>query len=466
MTALILGGNSMVETQDFTPTRTIHVSPTASINGTGTPEDPMRLLSAIKASQPGDLVLLHAGDYPGGWFINRAGTSENPIVYRAAPGERARIIGVIRLLAPFNWIWGLEITDPDNIAPFHDGVGVYTSNVRLINNVIHHHCNDNGLGAWNTGEGQVYYGNIIYMNGCNPTMTPDGSRLRHPHNVYTQNDFETNGLKYFVGNIILDEGCSNGCNSVAAYTQEGQISGYVVEDNIFANGVVLHGGYAPAGNIAYRNNAFYNAQMRFGYRDPVQFEFTGNYMGNSRFTTEWFWADDSYKTGTNVVTDNTFVSVELSFQTAQVRRTLDPGEAPIDTSDIWDRNTYIGSFNGRIAANQESGGFDSVDEWQALTDSAGNPFDRRSDVQPEATQPYVILYPNEYEPDTVYIAVYNWSNASSVTVDLPGSQVVYNARDLFGTPVAVGANVIHIPMTETFGAFVACEWGEGSGGCQ
>ena len=460
----------MVETQDwlgtFTPTRTIHVSPAASINGTGTPEDPMRLVSAVQSAQPGDLYLLHAGDYPGGWFINRAGTSENPIVYRAAPGERARIIGVMRLTAPYNWIWGLEITDPDNIAPYHDGVGVYTSNVRLINNVIHHHCDDNGLGAWNTGEGQVYYGNIIYMNGCNPTMTPDGSRLRHPHNVYTQNDFDRNGLKYFVGNIVMDEGCANGCTSFAAYTEGSEISGYVVENNIFANGVTLHGGYAPAGNIAYRNNTFYNAQMRFGYRDPVQFEFTGNYLGESRFTTEWFWAADSYKTGANVVTDNTFASVELSFQTTLVvRRWIDPGDPPIDTDDVWDRNTYFGTFSGRLAANRDSEGFGSVSEWQELTDSAGNAFDRQSTVQPEVTQPYVIVYPNEYEPDTVYIAVYNWSNAGSVTVNLPGSHVVYNADDLFGTPAAVGANQLHIPMTETFGVFVACEWGEGSGGC-
>lgn len=454
------------ETQDLpTPLRTIHVSPNGSINGTGTPEDPMRLFTALQRAEPGDLVLLHSGDYPGGWFINRAGTSENPIIYRAAPGERARIIGVMRVLAPHNWIWGLEITDPDNIAPYHDGVGVYTGNVRLINNIIHHHCDDNGVGAWNTGEGQVYYGNIIYMNGCNPTPVPDGSRLRHPHNIYTQNDFDTNGLKYFIGNIVMDEGCDNGCNSVVAYTQDGEISGYVVGDNIFANGVVLHGGYAPADNVTYRNNAFYNAQMRFGYRDPVQFEFTGNYLGNSTFTTEWFWAADRLKTEPNVVTDNTFAFVELSFQTAMVHRRSDLGNHPIDTQDVWDRNTYIGTFSGRLAANRDAEGFGSVSEWQQLTANAGNAFDRRSTVQTEATTPYVILYPNEYEPDTVYIAVYNWSNASSVTVNLPGSHVIYNAQDLFGTPVAVGANAIHIPMSETFGVFVACEWGGSGGGC-
>ncbi|MET0849972.1 MAG: right-handed parallel beta-helix repeat-containing protein [Candidatus Rokuibacteriota bacterium] len=53
--------------------------------GTGAAADPFRGLAAAQAAaQPGDLFLLHAGTYAGGFTIDRRGAPGRPIVYRAA----------------------------------------------------------------------------------------------------------------------------------------------------------------------------------------------------------------------------------------------------------------------------------------------------------------------------------------------------------------------------------------------
>jgi hypothetical protein len=82
----------------------------------------------------------------------------------------------------------LDITDPTERAPQDSGVRILAAGVHVLNNVVHHQTNKNGIGAWNAGAGQVVYGNVIYANGQGPN---------HPHNIYTQNDFPF-GRKYIM----------------------------------------------------------------------------------------------------------------------------------------------------------------------------------------------------------------------------------------------------------------------------
>jgi hypothetical protein len=69
--------------------RVRHVVPAAGADrgsGTGTVADPFRgLRSAQAAAQPGDLFLVHAGEYrEGTWTIDHNGTPARPIIYRGA----------------------------------------------------------------------------------------------------------------------------------------------------------------------------------------------------------------------------------------------------------------------------------------------------------------------------------------------------------------------------------------------
>jgi len=66
------------------PRRTLHVVPGAG-GGAGAKDDPFRgLASAEAAVAPGDLMLVHAGVYPGTWTTAKSGTQEAPIVWRGA----------------------------------------------------------------------------------------------------------------------------------------------------------------------------------------------------------------------------------------------------------------------------------------------------------------------------------------------------------------------------------------------
>jgi len=75
------------------PSRTLHVVPGTG-GGDGTAANPFKGLAAAEvAAQPGDLILVHAGDYPGPVKFGRSGTEAAPIVWRAAGDGVAAITG-------------------------------------------------------------------------------------------------------------------------------------------------------------------------------------------------------------------------------------------------------------------------------------------------------------------------------------------------------------------------------------
>ena len=86
----------------------------------------------------------------------------------------------------------------------------------------------------------------------------------------------------------------------------------------------------------------------------------------------------------------------------------------------------------------------NLSEWQQLTADAGNAFDTNSVEVQLPTVPEVVLLSNAYDPTRMHGAIYNWGNTATVNVDLssfiaPGtSYVIYDAHDMYGTPLASG----------------------------
>ncbi len=78
----------------FEPARVLHVSPFGDDENDGqAPDRAFRTISAAaEAVQPGDLVLVHGGTYFEHVHLTEAGTEDQPIVFRAAPGETALIV--------------------------------------------------------------------------------------------------------------------------------------------------------------------------------------------------------------------------------------------------------------------------------------------------------------------------------------------------------------------------------------
>ena len=88
-----LKGRTRAEPQAAANARVLHVKP-GNGGGSGTAADPhLGLGAAQTAAQAGDVLLLHAGVYPGTWTVTKSGEAGRPIVWRGAGDGEAVIDG-------------------------------------------------------------------------------------------------------------------------------------------------------------------------------------------------------------------------------------------------------------------------------------------------------------------------------------------------------------------------------------
>src|SRR5262245_44761597 len=175
----------------------------------------MSLTTAMNTCVPGDLYWLKPGTYTGQKTFLRDGTSAHPIVWRGQSYD-AIINGSVKIDGSYNWVWGLQIKDPNNNGTT-DGISMYKTGTHVINNLVHDIKGRPGIGAWNSGSGHVIYGNIVYK------QIPNNN---NPHNIYSQNDYATRGYKYFVQNMVLDSwDATQSTYNFHAYTQGNSITG-------------------------------------------------------------------------------------------------------------------------------------------------------------------------------------------------------------------------------------------------
>jgi hypothetical protein len=90
--------------------RTFHVIP-GSGGGNGSAANPFRgILSAESVAQPGDIFLVHAGNYGGRIAFNKPGTINGYIVWKAA-GDGEALFAGIDVGASYVWLEGLTVRD-------------------------------------------------------------------------------------------------------------------------------------------------------------------------------------------------------------------------------------------------------------------------------------------------------------------------------------------------------------------
>jgi hypothetical protein len=88
--------------------RVFHVTP-GSGAGNGSPTSPFRGIAAAQtAAQPGDVLLLHAGNYGGRITFDKPGTAGRHIVWRAA-GDGEALFAGIDVAASYVWLDGVTI---------------------------------------------------------------------------------------------------------------------------------------------------------------------------------------------------------------------------------------------------------------------------------------------------------------------------------------------------------------------
>ncbi len=454
-------GNSRPWFRAFQPLRQLYVSPSGLSDGKS-PSSPMSLIKAIDTAKPGDLYWLQEGTYRGVFELSREGTEKNPIVFRAAAGKRVVVQGAFKMSGQYNWIWGLEITDPGGVATTGGGAEMLAPGTRLINNVIHDQYGKIGIGAWQQGAGQVVYGNIVY------NQIP---KSNNPHNIYVQNDFANWGYKYVVNNMFLDSlDATPDTFNVHAYTEGGLITGLWFEENVIRNGKFLLGGFnLPADREVVKENYFYKSTVQFGYRRPTQVRFQSNYLGRTQLLTEWFWGagESQYKqTAPNVYSGNEILNPpgpHVHFSTsAYLPSGRCEGCPRIRPVDVFDQNKYSSPFRATFYADNKNLGVLGMEGWRRATEEAGKRFDSNSIVVGQPKDAKVVILKNDYDPSRAHLAVYNWSNGANVRIDLAGFLpvgarfAIFDARKVFQSPVLSGtySGPFELPLGREFGAFL------------
>lgn len=365
-----------------------HVSGFASSNGDGSRANPWLINTALKSStvQPGDTVTIDGGTYVNpfngqdhdAFECNLIGSSSRPIIVRAAPGQHVTLDGansqqndILRITGSYVWVWGLEIysSSPNRYSPSGGSfppvseiqrgycVAVSQGTNPVGVKVINCIIHD-GFGGFNAWSttGTELYGCVLYNNGW---LASDKD---HGHNIYIQN-------------VAGSERATNGCIIWGAYENLVQAYGtqntddFTFDQNISfmpIDGGFLVGGAVVSNNLKLTNNYFYSSTISsplidLGWnpygRGLANATITGNYIGGG----------------------------ELQFQ------------KPI-SGDISGNTIYYGYMVGASSSDYPN---------NAWTTS-------------KPTTNKIVVIPNKYEPGRANIAVYNWTHASSVQVDLSG----------------------------------------------
>lgn len=222
----------------------------------------------------------------------------------------------------------------------------------------------------------------------------------------------------------------------------------------------------------------------FNYKRPSQVVVTNNYLYRSPIIHDYYWGAGEKRHSEppkNIYRGNEIYAppfFHLRFRTAAYidqsvsgcssDTCLSLGTQPIRADDEWDNNTYSTPFKGLFHADNvdrfnDQPRFITLPEWQSLTASAGNAFDKNAKEVPMPTGQKVVLLGNAYEKGRAHLLVFNYDHADgNVQVDLSGivpsgwSYQITPVKDAFGTAVVSGTDsaAVMVPFKGKFTAYL------------
>lgn len=425
---------------DLTTSSTVTVTNTAEF------------MTALTNVQAGRKIVLNEGVYSTGQIVlTTPGTPGNVILITA--NGHATINGTVRIQGAYNYVMGVEITGGAQVGGANQiGTELFCNNCGLINNFIHGINGQVGLLATSSGVNQVIYGNLF---GKNISVS------NNPHNMYIQNDYDTYGWKYVVGNYSFDAEEVTGMTfTFHGYTEGGQVEGMHVEDNIFEDGRFLIGGTNPNNKKEFvKNNSFYDVGFSIGYSYEAPSQVEDNYFGRSSVKLERVPGEGTSFSEIQTFTGNTIVyppankMIVLKTSIGNVQ-----GVAEIDNTTVWNNNLYINPTWGSTLGAE--GMFHCCDtsytgHWLPNTAARGGVnFDTNSTFSTAPATNRVLLRPNAYDDTRALLEVFNWTGATSLEYSQEGGFEVFNAKDPFGTAIVSGTDTVTIPLSGEFQVFL------------
>lgn len=427
-----------------------YVSPTGSPSGDGSVNNPWDLATALADPArvpPGSTIWLRGGTYTGpflghGYVSNLTGTADAPIVVRQYPGERATVTKFLFVRGAYTWYRGFEVVHTLPQVGYAYGIDVQGPGTKLINLVIHD-ATSSGVFIGPEATNTEIYGLIVYNNG-----TTD----RLDHGIYCKSQ----SRMLVEDNIAFD----NWAVGIHCFAKEGPyLQNIHLQGNVAFNNYVwgdqsvadfFVGGFFPASGITIDQNYTY----RTNYADTKAAEIGHNLVVNHDlvFTNNYFvggwWFMGAWTKAT--VTGNTLYSSTRGGMIWSLGELSGQG---------WSGNTFFGDSTLPTWRHSPSVGplplegsvTTTFNGWRSLTGFA----DPGTYAGSAPTELKVIVRPNRYEQGRATIIVYNWTQQSSVSVDVAGildpddQYVVQHAQDFYGPPVAAGTyrgGVLELPM--------------------
>lgn len=425
----------------------LYVAPNGTPAGNGTKQRPLDVFTALSAkspAKPGDTIYLMAGQYDGKmdgikrlpFEVAVSGAKDNPVKVMPAPGGAAHLNGSVSLKSSYAHFIGLEIGDlkwdprrKEHIVSTalnaSDGAGAKVINCNIFGGAM-------GIGCWSSAKELEVSGCLIHDFGY-----LEKAGRGHGHAFYAQNE---TGTKLFMHNIAY-----RGCGwNVYVYTQQGQIKGFDIIENI----CYIAGAYKPGqtmdnfliagypgsdrirliGNVGYQPSDVQkwrpNARLSSVKKSVnIKGECADNYlMGASFGLSLGSWQDMTVRNntiwGTRVVAEISSGSTGTG-----VRGDAKPNLKGYNV----DGNTYIANGEPkpfRYATHERITGKDLLTfaGWQALgLDKNGKLLPGRNG-KPTGTR--VFVFPNKYQEGRANVGVFNWDGLERVEVDL--SKVLTN----------------------------------------
>ena len=401
-----------------------HVTPDAAQGGTGSLANPWQLQAALQSPsvKPGDTIWVHGGTYanshPGvfqfAWASTIGGASGNPIIVRAYPGDHPVLDGgdtrqadILNVKGGYVWFWGLEIMSSslNRYSPsggsFPPGseidrgtcVGITQDQTIAGGKIINCILHDGFVGYGNTSATSTsaeLYGCLLYNNGWL------ASDRNHGHNIYIQN--VAGSIREQNANIIW--GAFE--NLIQAYGTHNTDDFSYDQNFVLApvDGGFLVGGAQASNNLSMTNNCLYSGT----FHAPL---------------VDFGWNPYGAGLANATITGNYFGGGELKFQ------------FPI---------------SGNVSGN--------TIYYQTLVGGSPADFPNNTWTSSRPTGTKIVVIPNKYEAGRANVAIYNWDDNSSVSVDLSG---VFSSGDHYtiidaenpAVTVASGAysGPVSIPMT-------------------
>lgn len=390
------------------------------------------------------------GDYNGDYSCSLIGTSDNRIVIDGQYNKRLN--GTIHFLATGNYVdlIGLEVCYLDWSTRWTDGlvyppidlptpisqngaVQCHMPNLRVINCDIHD--NRIGIGSWLSAHELYVYGCLLYYNGW---YSPVLGGKWHGEGMYAQNNTGTKRVKHCVGHSNLDH------NFISFGTTALAIN-FIVEENIWFSDQFSISGKLPSRNNHVINNAFYGTGCLIGFSNILHEDvhLTGNYIATH---PDWYrniWVMSPFETFE--LQNNIVIGNENSYTVYIEHPPEDWATWQIDNNAYYER-VRTPNLPGKLFYVEGIGEL-TFDQWRSETG-----LDQNSTYTEGYAPEHQVLHLNEFKEDRAHLAVYNWTHANSIEVNLTGLPTgnyrIYNLQNKKNQwyDITYNGNPIELPM--------------------